>query len=245
MLFLDTTPELTETELLIYRTIMEDLDAVSYMRIRELADRTFTSTASIQRFCRKFNCSGWAEFKTKLQLYKQNQLTPQSHLDELDSGMLTRAIRTFDSGEERRQLQAAATLLATHEATFWLGDSESKLVAAYGASIYSSAVNMAVAITDPVAHPLITFPEGMIASMCFVVCATTGDDPAVMSYVRALLKLKVPVIAITNSDQSPLAKLATLTLPYYITPQRLGDTNLTSQVPALYLVEQLTRMARA
>jgi DNA-binding MurR/RpiR family transcriptional regulator len=38
------------------------------MRIRELADETYVSTATILRFCRKVNYEGFSEFKVKLKM---------------------------------------------------------------------------------------------------------------------------------------------------------------------------------
>ena len=49
------------------------------------------------------------------------------------------------------------------------------------------------------------------------------------------------LIAITSSPQSTLAKMADMTLPYYTTARRVGSEkyDLTSQMPALYLLEAL------
>lgn len=40
-------------------------EEMSYLSIRELADLTFNSTTSIQRFCRKLGCDGYKEFKIR------------------------------------------------------------------------------------------------------------------------------------------------------------------------------------
>ncbi len=69
MLFLDYVPELSPLEYDIYHYIANNLNTVSYMRIRDLATETHTSTASILRFCHKFECNGFSEFKVKLGLY--------------------------------------------------------------------------------------------------------------------------------------------------------------------------------
>ncbi len=52
------------------------MDKVAYMRIRELADKTHVSTATILRFCRKLNCEGFSEFKIRLKMQlKENKKT--------------------------------------------------------------------------------------------------------------------------------------------------------------------------
>lgn len=73
MLFLDKTIELNDTEMDIYNYIATNLDTVIYMRIRDLAEATHVSTTTILRFCRKFGCSGFSEFRVKLQMYAQER----------------------------------------------------------------------------------------------------------------------------------------------------------------------------
>ena len=61
-----------ELETSIYNYITQNSEKVVYMRIRELADETHVSTASILRFCRKVNCEGFSEFKVKLKMHLEN-----------------------------------------------------------------------------------------------------------------------------------------------------------------------------
>lgn len=42
---------------------LQNRDEVMYMTIRELADAAGVSTTTILRFCRKFNCDGYSEFR--------------------------------------------------------------------------------------------------------------------------------------------------------------------------------------
>lgn len=73
MLFLEQNIELNDTELEIYNYITANLNQVVYMRIRDLADETHVSTTTILRFCRKFKCNGFSEFRVKLKLYAEKQ----------------------------------------------------------------------------------------------------------------------------------------------------------------------------
>lgn len=63
MLFLAYQVELKSIEIDIYDFIIKNLDAVPYMRIRELADACHVSTSTILRFCKKFECNGYADFR--------------------------------------------------------------------------------------------------------------------------------------------------------------------------------------
>ncbi|WP_054716155.1 MurR/RpiR family transcriptional regulator [Lacticaseibacillus manihotivorans] len=132
MLFLNYTPDLTETDMTIYREIVKDMDAVVYMRIRDLAETTYCSTASIQRFCQKFDCSGWAEFKTKLRMYN-NQSNHRGQLpNDIDGGEITRSIAACEDGQYQQAIDRAAHLLYEHSQVVWVGFGTSRIVADYG-----------------------------------------------------------------------------------------------------------------
>ena len=72
MLFLEKTPQLSDTDINIYQYIVTHLESVQYMRIRDLAQATFANTASILRFCNKFECNGYSKFRVRLQSYVQS-----------------------------------------------------------------------------------------------------------------------------------------------------------------------------
>src|SRR3954447_9009389 len=72
----DIIASFNELETSLYNFICQNRDKVAYMRIRELADETHVSTATILRFCRKLNCEGFSEFKVKLKMHlKENKKT--------------------------------------------------------------------------------------------------------------------------------------------------------------------------
>ena len=57
--------DLSQTEMDLATFILNYGEELTYLSIRELADLTYTSTTSIQRFCRKLGCDGYKEFKIR------------------------------------------------------------------------------------------------------------------------------------------------------------------------------------
>ena len=57
---------LNKNENYLLKYILENTEKVSNMRIQDLSKETFTSTATIVRFCNKLSYSGYAEFKANL-----------------------------------------------------------------------------------------------------------------------------------------------------------------------------------
>lgn len=241
MLFLDHTPDLTETDMTIYRAIVTNMHTVIYMRIRDLAGMTYCSTASIQRFCQKFDCSGWSEFKTRLRLYLDQQAARRSLPTDLDSGEIIRSIMEADTQESQRRIGEAAELMDSRQQVFWLGCGTSRLLAEFGAVTYSGLINMSLAISDPLNDPVVNLSAAAARQTCLVVCSVSGENRLVIQYVAEFLKHDVPVIAITNNANSTLAKMAQHELTYFATVQNVAGANVTSQTPALFLIEKLIR----
>lgn len=59
------TKNFSATEQAIIRYILEEPKQLANLSIRELAEKTFTSTAGIFRFCQKLGLKGYMEFKIK------------------------------------------------------------------------------------------------------------------------------------------------------------------------------------
>lgn len=241
MLFLDHTPELTETDMIIYRAIAKNMNTVVYMRIRDLARETYCSTASIQRFCQKFECSGWAEFKTKLRLYLEQQTQRVQFATDLNSGEIIHSIMETDSQENQRSINNAAEHLAEKGQVIWFGCGTSRIIAEFGALMYSSLINMSLAITDPLNNPTVIFSSDTASDTCVIVCSVSGENRMVVKYVDKLVKNGVSIIAITNNPDSTIARMATFNLNYFATIQEVFGANITTQTPAVFLIEKLTR----
>ncbi|SAZ18114.1 RpiR family phosphosugar-binding transcriptional regulator (fragment) [Citrobacter amalonaticus] len=65
---------LNNIEMLVYNYVIKNRDKVMYMTIRELAEAAGVSTTTVLRFCRKFNCEGYSEFRVRFKLYlEQNE----------------------------------------------------------------------------------------------------------------------------------------------------------------------------
>ena len=243
MLFLDHTPELTETDMIIYRIIVKNMNTVVYMRIRDLAKITYCSTASIQRFCQKFDCAGWSEFKTRLKLYVANKNLNQEYPTDLDSGEIVRSIMETDTPDGRQKIDEVAKMLLTRKQVLWIGQGTSKILAEFGAVNYSSFVNLSLLIQNPIDNPIVDFDETAADELCLIVCSVSGENHIIIKYIDNFIKHKIPVVAITNNVTSTIAKMSQYTLTYFATQQMIESDNVTTQTPAMFLIEKLIRRA--
>lgn len=243
MLFLTYTPELSPIDLEIYKYVATHVDQVIYMRIRDLANNTHTSTASILRFCRKFECSGFSEFKIKLQMYKET-LTQDPAVHAVDESAFINFIHRTSEKHFQEKIHEAAAILAQKELVLFIGSGSSNIIAEYGALYCSSIFNMAFRIEDPANHPIDFFSKSIAEKVCVIALSVGGETKDIVSYLNQFISTRSSIISITNSGNSTVARLSDVNLAYYISTEKQGDADITSQVPALYTIEYLAKEVR-
>ncbi|QQP69512.1 MurR/RpiR family transcriptional regulator [Carnobacterium sp. CS13] len=242
MLFLDYTPELTSLDRDIYKYISAHLEKVVYMRIRDLAANTHTSPTSILRFCRKFECEGFSEFRIKLNLYlKESRTVPLEGIDEM--AMIDFINRTTQPLYQER-IKEAVDLLKDKELILFLGSGSSNIIAAYGSLYFSSIFNIALRIEDPVNLPIDYVSKGLSEKICIIALSVSGETNEIINCLNHLNFTNSSIISITNSSKSTISQLSDVNIPYYISKEYNKHADITSQIPALYTIELLAKEVR-
>ncbi|WP_163652041.1 MurR/RpiR family transcriptional regulator [Listeria sp. PSOL-1] len=242
MLFLDKHIELNDTELDIYNYVAANLDKVIYMRIRDLADVVHVSTTTILRFCRKFKCSGFAEFRVKLQIYTEKKKATQ--IDTADETTYIDFLKRTREPEFQRQLQSVAQILKNIDLVLFVGIGASGVIAGYGALYFSSLFTLALHIEDPLNHPFDHLSSHLATKISLVAISVEGENRDIIRYIHQLKIKQCKVISITNSAKSTIARLSDANISYYINKETYYDANITSQLPALYTIERLAKEIR-
>ena len=71
---------LNETEAYVYNYVVKNTKKVLNESIRELANDTHVSTATIMRFCKKMGCEGFTELKYRLKESEEMQETKEDNV---------------------------------------------------------------------------------------------------------------------------------------------------------------------
>ncbi|EFI84125.1 Uncharacterized HTH-type transcriptional regulator ybbH [Listeria grayi] len=243
MLFLNYNPELSNIDVEIYKYVTSHLEKVVLMRIRDLAKATHCSTASILRFCKKFDCAGFSEFKIKLRIYlEEMEEIPKTHT--VDESAFMNFIQRSSESFYQERIDAAADLLADKDLVVFIGSGSSNIIAEYGALYFSSIFSMAFSIEDPENHPVSFFNKGLAEKTCVIALSVGGKTKSITNYLNHFIESNSSIISITNSANSTIARLSDINIPYYISTESIGDSDITSQVPALYTVEYLAKEVR-
>lgn len=243
MLFLDRTPDLTPFDMEIYKYISDNLEKVSYMRIRDLASATHCSTTSIARFCKKFDCSGYTEFRVKLQLFLQEQHKEKELLAVDETAYIDFLSRTSQPLYQDKVKEAVA-LLQNKELILFIGLGSSNIMAEYGALYFSSIFNMALRIEDPSNYPIDYLSKGLSDKICIIALSVSGETQEIINYLNHLNFSNSSIISITNSSKSSIAQLSDVNISYYIARETSLGADITSQLPALYTIENLAKEVR-
>jgi DNA-binding MurR/RpiR family transcriptional regulator len=223
-----------ELETSLYNYICQNGDKVAYMRIRELADETHVSTATILRFCRKVNCEGFSEFKVKLKMHLEGN--KKTVIKSVHHSVVEFFERTL-KGDLEIKIKQAASLVNTAENVIFIGIGSSGILAEYGARYFSSLGKFSLYIKDP-HFPIHTKLRNNSVTIALSV---SGENHFTVTHLNQLKQEGSKIISITNNKLSTIAKISDINIPYYVTEEFVEEANITTQVPVVYILESMAR----
>lgn len=230
--------KLNELELGVYNYVMTHRNEVMHMKIRQLAANAHVSTTTVLRFCTKMGCEGYSDFKLQLRIEKEKKAL--SNLSKRDDE-LQEFFKLVRKQAFQKNILACARMLKDAPRLFFFGMGSSGMMAQYGARLFSTVGIDTLNIEDAF-YPL---PEMDNESTVLIVLSVSGETEMVLQLVSRLKARSVQIISITNHEKSTLAKISDKSIPYYIPIESIDrHYNVTSQVPTVYLLEELARKTR-
>lgn len=230
----ETIKNLNELELILYKYIIKNYDKVIYMRIRELADETHVSTTTILRFCKKFNCNGYSEFKVKLKLYfTENKSNTVSN----DNSVIVEYFKKLDTKEFHEKIESICDVINNSSNLVFLGSGTSGILCKYAARYFSALGKFASYIDDPF------FPTNYktYENFTIVVLSVSGETPAILNLLNTFKSTNCTLISITNSENCTISKISDLNISYYMNQEKIGISDVTTQVPVMYILESIAK----
>ncbi|OOM79065.1 MurR/RpiR family transcriptional regulator [Clostridium sp. BL-8] len=223
---------LNDLELLLYRYIMKNAEKVVYMRIRELSDEAHVSTTTILRFCKKVNCEGYSEFKVKLKMHIQKN--EENKISD-DTSIIIDFFKKLDNSELDRKLNVVCDFIKEARNVIFIGTGTSGILCKYAARYFSSIGRFAMYIDDPY------FPRNykMYEESVIIAISVSGETPTVIDHISNLKREHSTVISITNSENCTIAKISDLNISYYVQREKIGISDITTQIPVLYIIESI------
>ena len=243
MFDIEKIKKLNETEFQIYNFLMDHVAEVSKMTIRELAQMTHVSAATIVRFCRHLGFAGFSELKfhmTQADHYEPSLESYYANFLELNSFLKGLTGEAF-----QKKLAQACQMIEDCAYTVFMGAGTSGALAKYGYRYLNSIGIQAIAITDPY-FPIV---DGAYQNACLIVLSVTGENKGIMERVLQFKQNGVKIISITNDENATISKLSDLNFSYYMIDEYASNKSinkliLTTQLPVLALIEILAHHVR-
>lgn len=223
---------LNDLELSLYSYIMKNRNKVIYMRIRELADEAHVSTTTILRFCKKLKCEGFSEFKVKFKMYiEEENIKKVSD----DTSEIIDFLKKIEGSDLDRKIEELCELVQSATNIIFVGAGSSGILCKYAARYLSSIGKFAVHIDDPF------FPTNFrYYDNCLIIAlSVSGETPTIIDNIIRMKKENRSIVSITNNENSTIAKMSDLNLSYYVQEVKVGESNITTQLPLLYIIERI------
>lgn len=231
--------KLNDTELIVYNYIVKNVNKVLNMNIRELALESHVSTATITRFCHKLDCDGFVEFKIELKRF--NEVNKMPEIDD-EITMLNQFFEYSKGKEFQDNINEAVNYIIDSNFVVCLGIGQSGSMAKYAARFFSNIGYYSQYIDDPLYPP----PTDHFEKCLLIAFSNSGETKEVIDQLRLYRGVQSRIISITNESNSTIAKMADLTIPYFIKKVILPSTkNISSQVPVVYIIERICRKLQA
>lgn len=244
--------DLSPSERHIVEFIFENLQDVSNMGIVELGERTFTSTTTVKRLCRKLGIESYTDFRLQLSAEiasydRMNILkgaqTPVGQYDTIEdiigkvSDQNAKSIIETSTLNNPDVISEVIHLMKNAQRIDFYGIGPSNVVAR-DASIKCMRLGIpSTAIEEPMSMRINVraYPKG---SLAFLI-SYTGETESILAVAKELNALGITSVSLTSFGDNQLASLCTHNL--YVQSSESWDRlgGMSSRISTLYLVDVL------
>lgn len=226
-----------EKEIRIYEYINKNSVKFPYMTIRELAKEIAVSTTTILNFIKKAGYTSYSDFKYA---YKIQEKKKVFNKEKYDFKEVIECLGKFDSTFYKDKFKDAISILKDSANVIFIGIGNSGIIAQYGARLFSSNGKFSLAINDPYLRV-----TGVNNDTTIIALSVSGETSEVIREVKDLKKDDCKVIVITTTENCTLARLSDVTIPYYIEAVCNEHIDITTQMPAIGIIENLSRILQS
>lgn len=208
----------TSSEIVIKEYILENPEKIEKLSARELGQVTFTSSASVVRFCRKLGFKGYADFKLKFisELKFSNDRVDKEKLKLLEKENVVTMLRKVNEVQKRAvdettnninfdTLKRVAELIHKAEIVDFYAYDTNYYLAEYGCSQYLHANKRAVAYLATNMQSLNALMSDKKHFSIFI--SHTGENGKLVEHLKILKYRGIRNFVITADPESTMAKL--------------------------------------
>ena len=243
--------KLTSTEQGIVNYILTNPEELEKISSRQLAELTYTSPATVVRICQKLGFSGYSEFKIKYlqevyqtprmdQINRTNPITSEDSLHRIVNKVAAleiTAIEQTKKGIDLDQLNRVSELLNQAMCIDFYAFDNNLHLAKNACSHFLYAGKQAIIHDSSNAQFMQAFAsvEGHVA----IIISRTGENPMLYRIATILCEKKIPLLVLTESRHSSLAKISTEHLYLYNVHRFTDMGTILFQTSVQYLFDLL------
>ena len=220
--------------------------------VRHVASSTFTSPATVMRFCQRLGFEGYADFR---EAYLKENSYLSSHFQDINANrpFLEKGSPMAVAGKlsalysETVQDTLALLISKELEAAVKLLDKAQNIYIASG-GVYSDLASAFRENMSKIGKTVIISPSNGVyyeacyrnADSCFILISYSGETPRIVSAAKRLSRKNVPTISITSFGSNTLASVCSCCL-HISTRQKLISNlgNFSINLSVLYLLDVL------
>jgi DNA-binding MurR/RpiR family transcriptional regulator len=223
--------KLTYTERTIYTYLKDNVEKIPYLHVRDIALQAHVGSSSVMRLIHKIGYDSYTDFKAdvtrKVKLEKEKPTSPTSF--SLDIFL----------ADVNQQLEELARLILESDNVIFTGVGSSGLICDYAARRLAGVGINTFSFSDvtyPISSKLRNTTNNLVIALS--ISGETNEIVEVLSSLRT--NKDVQIMSITPKRHSTIAELSDSVISYRIIERRVATHfDLTSQLPTVYLTEQL------
>ncbi len=232
--------QLNESELYILRYINANAEEVMNSGIRELAEEILYSTATIIRFCKKLNLSGFSELKYAI---KQNSIATQTNLINHSNAELTKNMNDF-AQEIRNTLSLVSSETLDRTVTELMSY---KNVHLFGTGISGIVIDYIERLLFAIGkHNVYRYHSSMLIDHAItnmnendilIVMSSSGKFSPLIKTVKLAKLVNVLVIAISPFTKNEISNTADINFHFFADKRENTGAEYTSRLPVFYIID--------
>lgn len=203
-------PNLTKSEKRVALYVHDHLSQVAYLSIGDLAGQCEVGETTILRFCKHLGFSGYYELKQQVILQLQKHENDSEHLEHTTLKRIQTMMKETTSLLNWQNLQKAASYIMECQTVYMFGSGFSGLTALASQMRFASLGYKAIAARETYLKVLYA---NMIGAYDVVIgFSISGENTSTLESLALAKKSGARVIAVTNHEESHLAKIADIVL---------------------------------
>lgn len=227
-------PRLSETERVIYNYLSDNYEKIPQMHVRDVALEAHAGSSSVMRLIHKMGYDSYPSFQAFIESQQKKSMTGSDVFQLLSTDHYPSELV-----EKCRQL---TDYILNSEVIVFLGLGASGSICRYAARRLATLGLNALAMTDS-SYPLDSRLRNVSKSLV-ITLSISGETNEILEFLEHIRNNpKICLTSITPKEQSDLAEISSLSINYKVEERRInlyGD--LTSQIPALFIIEILSEM---